>query len=317
MKLRRQGNRVICLAIAACFGLLAEDLKPQAALAQAKALEGKGDPAGAADLLGKAIAAGGDTAELRGELGLILYRSGKFHQAILELGRAAQLDPNSSEYSLKLAAAILAEKRYGVALEYLRSVQGNFERLAEYQYDVGIAYYGLRQYSDALTAFGNALRIAPDMDLAHFFLGNALVANGDLESSVASYRKAITLNPRKAGYYYALGKTLGDLGTSHQQEAISVLRTALQLQPNDTASQFALAKLYDASGDAAAAKPLLESVIGRYPDEIAPRVVLARVYTKLSEPEKAKQQFEAIRSIERARPRAGGSELDPPSPARP
>src|SRR5262245_9063237 len=88
------------------------------------------------ETLRKAIAEGGDTAELHGELGLLLYRGNRFHEAILELGRAAQLDPSAPEYSLKLAASIVAERRYSVALEFLRSIAQKFENHAEYQYNL-------------------------------------------------------------------------------------------------------------------------------------------------------------------------------------
>jgi superkiller protein 3 len=251
--------------------------------------------------LRQAIAQGGDTAELHGELGLLLYRAGRFHDAILELGRAAQLDPSAPEYSLKLAASILAERRYSVALEFLRSIASRFEKLAEYQYNVGLAYYGLRKYDSALEVFQQAVRIAPDMDLAHFFVANSYVANADPASAIPHYRKALALNSKKAGYYYGLGKTLGEMGPAYQREAMTLLRTALKLKPDDTASKFALAALCERRDDTACALPLLESVVARYPDEIAPRVVLGRIFTKLGEPEKAKQQFEAVRRLEASR----------------
>ncbi len=260
--------------------------------------------------LRSAIAAGGDTAELHGELGLLLYGTGRFHDAIPELGRAAQLDPAFPDYSLKLAAAILAERRYGVALEFLRAVGPRFENLAEYQYNVGLAHYGMRRFDGALAAFQRAIKIDPKMDLAHFFLANCLVANANLAGAVPFYRNALQLNPNKSGYYYALGKTLGDMGPKHFREAVSLLRTALKLQPDDAASQFALGKLYERAGDAVSARPLLESAVSRYPDEIAPRVVLAKVYSRLKQPEKAKAQFAAIRRLEASR-RETDSQLEP------
>jgi tetratricopeptide (TPR) repeat protein len=249
-------------------------------------------------MLRKAIAEGGDTAELHGELGLVLYRSNRFREAILELGRAAQLDPSTPEYSLKLAASILADRRYSVALEFLRSIEQTFESHAEYQYNLGLAYYGLRQYDSALKAFQQAAHIAPGMDLAHFFVANSYVANADAASAIPHYRKALALNSKNAGYYYALGKTLGEMGPAYQREAMRLLRTALRLKPDDTASKFALAALCERTGDTACALPLLESVIARYPDDIAPRVVLARILNKLGEREKARQQFESIRRLE-------------------
>ena len=100
----------LCLALAvgqqAPAVMLARDLIKSGRLPEAE------------QILRAAIEAGQDTAEAHGELGYLLYQGGRFHEAVPELGRAVQLDPALANYSMKLAGAILGERRYSVALEF-------------------------------------------------------------------------------------------------------------------------------------------------------------------------------------------------------
>ncbi len=292
---------------------------PRSPAAKAHALERAGRTTDAESVLRDALSAGDDSAEVHGALGLLLYRAGRFRDAVPELGQAAQLAPESPEYSLKLAAAILAGHRYTVALDFLNAVGGRFGNTAEYQYDLGLAYYGTRQYDNAIAAFGKAITLDPKMDVAYFFSGNAWAGGGDLDKAIASYRKAIEINPENAGYCFALGKVLGRIGPERDTEAVKWLRRALALKAGDPASEFALALACERLNDLACARPLVEDVVKRYPEELSPRIVLARIYAKIGEPEKAAIEREAVKRLQEAqrrsnseRPPFSDSELHPP-----
>ncbi|HVX67784.1 MAG TPA: tetratricopeptide repeat protein [Bryobacteraceae bacterium] len=261
--------------------------------------------------LRKAIAAGEDTAAAHGRLGLLLYHAGRFAEATVELGRAAQLDPAKSEYSLKLAGSILAEQRYSVALEFLKAIEARFKGLAEYQYNLGLAYYGTRDYPNAIAAFEGALRIEPGMDLAYFFLGNTYAVSGELDKALPYYRKAIGLNPRNPGYYLSLGKVLAAIGPEKDAEAIRLFRKSLELHPGDSAAEYALASACMRTGDFACARPLLERVTARHPDELSAHVLLSRLYAGVGEPEKAAAERETVKRLQRAKQQAKMPRAEP------
>ena len=272
------------------------------AVAQAKVLLHAGQEQEAAEVLRKAIGAGDDSAAVHGELGLLFYRQGRFGDAIRELGRAAQLDPESSDYSLKLAGSIIAEQRFPVALEFLNAVRSRFENLVEYQYNLGMAHYGMDEYAEALKAFQKAVELAPKMDMAYFFIGNVYIAKGEMEKAVPYYRKANALNPRSSAYCLALGKVYGFMGPEHQPEALEWLRKALKLKPGDIPSELELAIACERSDDFACAVPLLQDVIARHPNEILPHIVLARIYSKTNERSKARAESEIARRLQASQP---------------
>jgi tetratricopeptide (TPR) repeat protein len=258
------------------------------------------------------------SAELHGELGALLYRNGRFREAVPELGRAAQLDPDSPGYSIQLAGAIIGDGRFSVALDLLKALRPRFESLADYHYNLGLAYYGMHNYRSAIPAFEKVVELAPKHDLAQFFLGNCHAVSGDPGKAAAQYRRAIELNPGNPSYYLALGKVVGQMGPEHNAESMRVLRKALDLKPGDIPSQFALGLACERAGDMHCAAPLLEQVVARYPDELPPHVALARVYAKLKDHERAAREREIVKklgSIAMQKPSRTDPFLDPTTPA--
>jgi len=73
------------------------------------------------------------------------------------------------------------------------------------QHNLGSALHQLEQYTDAGTAFANALRHAPsDTDFARsaYNAGNTAVAQDDREAALAFYRRALLADPTNADARY-------------------------------------------------------------------------------------------------------------------
>jgi tetratricopeptide (TPR) repeat protein len=273
---------------------------PATAVERARQLVRAGMLPEAERTLREAIQAVPDQAELHGELGLLDYQAGRFREAVEQLGRAAQLDPKNPAYSLRLAGAIIGDRRYSVALEFLDAVKPDFQHLAEYHYNVGLAYYGIRRYQQAITALNEALRIDPSLQHARFFLANCQAVMGDLESAVQLYREALARNPNQSGYLLALGQVLKQMGPESNAEAQRVLRRVLQLHPADIPAMFALGLACEQAEDLACARKNLEEVTARFPEELPANVALARVYSRLGEKEKFLRQKEIVEKLQRA-----------------
>jgi tetratricopeptide (TPR) repeat protein len=83
---------------------------------------------------------------------------------------------------------------------------------------------------EAIAEYRTAIRLQPDLALAHSKLGLALSAQGKVEEAIAEYRTAIRLQPDLALAHNNLGNALGDQGKL--AEAIAAYRTAIRLQPD-------------------------------------------------------------------------------------
>ena len=94
------------------------------------------------------------------------------------------------------------------------------------------------EIESAIAAYHRAIQLNPHYDLAYDSLGWALRQQGKLEPAIAAYQKAIQLNPKNQSAYLDLGQSL------HQQnqldQAIAAYNKAIQLNPQDTLAYIAL-----------------------------------------------------------------------------
>jgi tetratricopeptide (TPR) repeat protein len=218
-----------------------------------------------------------DRADAHAGLGAALEDLGRYKDASRELARAAQLSPDSAEYSLRYAEALLLSKQYPAALDFLKSVNDRFGTLPDYRYKVGLAYYGVPDYPAAIDQLEALVRDYPNLDRAHYFLGHSYSATGDLKNAEIQYRKALSLNPHDASNYAALGHVLRRDNDLRADEAIGYLEKALQLDPSDILSKEDLALCYEKRARYPEAERLMEDVIQNQPGSVSAHRMLARV----------------------------------------
>jgi protein O-GlcNAc transferase len=258
-----------------------------------------------------------DSDDAHAQLGLLLADKEQYEEATREMGRAVQLSPDSAEYSMRLAEILILWKHYPTALEFLAAVKDRFGGLAEYQYRLGLAYYGLHQIPQAITVFENLAREHPELDLVQFFLGNCYQTTGAFEKAERHYKRAIEVNPQKASYYAALAQLLRKQTKDRTEEALTYLEKALLLDPQDLQSKLELALCYEKKLNYAKAQSLLEEAVQQRPDLISAHVTLARVYyrqKKKAEGDQEKAIVARLEAEQQAR-KSGGEKLsDFPTP---
>ena len=245
--------------------------------------------------------------EAHAGLGKLLLDRNEYEGAVLELGRAAQLAPEKSGYSLAVAQALLLWKHYSVAFQFLQAVRPRFGTLPDFKYELGLALYGLSRYPEAIAEFTSLVRENPNADSAWFSLGNSWMSAGKLENAEACYRKAIALNQHNVSYYTALGQTLRSADQNRVPEAIDVLRKALALSPSGAEIQKELALCYERDGNIDRAETLLEQAVQERPDFHEAHVALARVLYKRhkkAEGDREKVIVARLEAAERARQEA-------------
>jgi cytochrome c-type biogenesis protein CcmH/NrfG len=265
------------------------------------------DPLKNEESLRRDIASNPEDAAAHGALAAFYSSTGRYEEALFEWGRAAQIDPEDSRYSLSVADTLIALRRFAVAQDFLTAIAPRFGTLAYYRYDRGLVYYGLRDFASGLTEFQAALRADPSLHQAIFFEGNCLAATGELDHAAEKYQQALQASPGNPQYLFALGKVRLLQGPEHYDAAASWLSAAHQARPGDIATRFYLALAKESSGDLSAASKLLETVVAERPDELESRVALARIYRRLGDPAKSLEMSEAVRRLRAQREAPAGS----------
>lgn len=196
-------------------------------------------------------------------LGRSLLRLGRDEEAKNVLGRAAELDPASSDPWVELAQLHLrrskeeaerflveARKRdehsFGVLLlrGKLAALNGdplgaeNLFRSAldaapfedEPRVQLGNLLLSERRLEEARGLFEEGLRIRPRVAAFHLGLGHGFALGSNLDGAISAFEKALELEPNSTTVLNSLG--FAQLEVGHTEKGLALLRRSLELEPN-------------------------------------------------------------------------------------
>ncbi len=112
------------------------------------------------------------------------------------------------------------------------------------QFYLGLAYFYLQQYPEALGAFRKAEQLAPRRPGVRLYIGHIYAAQGALEEAIAAYGEELLKleGPQKAETLVALGRTLAAAG--QLDEAREVLSQAIYYDPKYVEAYYHLGQVY-------------------------------------------------------------------------
>jgi predicted O-linked N-acetylglucosamine transferase (SPINDLY family) len=170
-----------------------------------------GDPTGAADVCNEILAVDGNNYGALYLLGSLHGTMKDFHNSIVFLRRAIEIDSKRPVAYFNLANALYSSERYVEAVRaidsYLTLVATNPEA-----YNVRAAiYFKLRQFEESLRSSERAIELNPDFVQAYNIRGNALIELKRVDEALASYDKAIAFKPDFADAYYNRGNVFREL----------------------------------------------------------------------------------------------------------
>ena len=181
-----------------------------------------------------------DLVDAHYNLGYAYVEQGSYDQAIPHLERAIAIAPNlkRAHYNLARAHRELGnlEAATHAVTETLR-LDANYQRAHELanaikqaHYNRGITYLSDERYSEAVTAFQNAITLDPDFTTARYNLGLTYLKMETYPRAVEALQKTITLDSNYKAAYHALA--LAYLGQQELGKARDAAREALKLDPN-------------------------------------------------------------------------------------
>jgi tetratricopeptide (TPR) repeat protein len=145
---------------------------------------------------GKAIELQPSNLEARKSLISELVFKGRFSEARDQLREIVKLDPGDASAHLALARADLHQDGGDLkeAIAELRAALGIEPGNSGAWNDLGEAQGRAEKYDDSAAAYREGLKLQPDDDSAHFSLGEVLKRAGKLDEAVEQYREALRLN---------------------------------------------------------------------------------------------------------------------------
>jgi tetratricopeptide (TPR) repeat protein len=167
-------------------------------------------------------------------------RQGRVADAIGLLERTVHDYPDSGEAWLLMGKAYLA-KNDARAEQALRTAVRLAPDLVEAPFYLGAVRFLRGDYREAAAHFRQAVKLKPDFALAHYNLGHCLVRLGDRSGATLAFRTAVSCKPDYADARVNLGELLAQDG--REAEALGHLRYAVQLEPRDPRAKKLLAQV--------------------------------------------------------------------------
>ena len=166
-------------------------------LASAQDAQARSDFQAAADFYREAVNIHPEIPELRTNLGLMYYETGRDQQAIDAFGQAIRLKPGLFVPNLFLGLDYVKLKRFNEAIPYLKRAAVSKPSDVQAQLALGQAYRGIGKTRLATASYLRAVQLDPGQGDAWFHLGVSY-----LEQVEADAR--ILLAHKNSGYFHAL-----------------------------------------------------------------------------------------------------------------
>lgn len=215
---------------------------------------------------------------------------------------SAKSDPKLSfEYSQVLLSA----------REFTRAAEVLAPALAEHANDpqlllaLGVAEYGQRRFEDAAAQFLKVIQLDPGIEQPYAFLGRLLDQAGTrLDEITKQYEARAAREPNNAEAQFLLAKALL-VANSRDPKAEPLLRRALRLDPKNWEAHYELGVVLLNRRAYQDAEKELSTAAELNPAEPAIHYHLARVYDRLSQPDRARSERELHRQLAAKAPPRG------------
>lgn len=194
----------------------------------------------------------------------------------------------------QLGEAYLGEQNYTQALSKFLEAEELTPEDYLLQQDLGIAYMAKGDLEAAVHHFKNALEIKPDYAVARNNLGAAYLAMEDWDSAIACF-KLLTKDLLYATPHYPLA----NLGQAYYEkkeysEAEKYFKEALEMEPGFANALFGLGKTYLAQGEVRKAAEYFEMAVKSAPNNAEAQFELADSSRLLGDLDKAAAAYNRV-----------------------
>jgi tetratricopeptide (TPR) repeat protein len=212
--------------------------------------------------------------------------------------RALELNPQAARARAGLAESLLGGGKIAEAIaEAKAAIEAGDDRASVHSL-LGEAQTQAGKYEEALASLNQALRREPKNAIALRYRAEVHLARNDLKAAIADLRASVEIEP----IIPIRLRLAGALAAAKQyDEAISLYREILQVEPANNEARTALAAVMIESGKGAEAIAQLESLVKSEPNRADLRAQLAELYLP-AQPEKALEQYLAAAKLEPSQP---------------
>jgi tetratricopeptide (TPR) repeat protein len=203
-------------------------------------------------------------------------------------------------YYFEVAQPLLQRQNFGEAAGVLESAAKSGISSPQLQLALGVAYYGLRRFSEAGSAFVETINLDPELEQPYVFIGKMLdqvpQMLPELTQRFIAYQKA---HPESPVGYFLHAKALNAQSTE-PATARSLLEKSIALDSSNAAAHFELALALEGLRMLPQAASEFERARALDASDPAVHYRLARVYDRLGKTDDAARERELHRKLVQA-----------------
>jgi tetratricopeptide (TPR) repeat protein len=242
-----------------------------------------------------------DRSELHNLLGDVEEADGKTLEAAREYELAARMDP-SEKNVFDLGSDLLNHRGFDQARKVFEFGIGRYPRSARLRVGLGVAYYSLSRWTEAVESLCAAVDLDPRDRRALDFLGKMHAVAPELDEEVNQrLARFVKLYPdnASANYYYAVSlrnRAGGSAEKGATSEVEALLKRALRLDPQLADAHYQLGLLYEDGNQAENAIREYQAAVRSQPAMKVAHYRLAHLYTSVGQPELARKELQLFRA---------------------
>jgi tetratricopeptide (TPR) repeat protein len=244
-----------------------------------------GDMVSAQQWLQSALDLEPQLAEARGNLAKIYARKGDLATAAKLLHQALEDDPQYKEGHLELGLLLAHQRKTSDAEQELDKAVALAPEDPNTLSAAGKAREEMGKTSESIALLRKVVTLRPDLAAAHLDLAVALADSYDLPGALTETNEAVRLAPQSGVVHFYRGRVLYDLGRS--EEARTDFETARQIVPQMPEPLYYLALINKQEGKFSLASGLLEETVQRQPRNVMAWYLLGQCYEQQAETDKA------------------------------
>jgi tetratricopeptide (TPR) repeat protein len=165
----------------------------------------------------------------RNNLEIILRKTGKLEEKVEQLSRQIAEDPQNENQILELAETYVKLNKHSHAIVYFKKVLDANPDSYDAHYGLGTTLLHLGRYDDALDEMNQALAVKATHKV-YRTLGEIYLRKGVVDMAIRNLQEALKLDESSAETYFMLGFALGEKG--RVQESIEKVKKAIELNPS-------------------------------------------------------------------------------------
>ena len=165
----------------------------------------------------------------RNNLEIILRKTGKLEEKVEQLSRSIEQDPHDEKQILELANTYVKLNKHSHAIVYYKRVLDANPDSYDAHFGLGTTLKHLGKYDDALEEMNEALAIKSSHQV-YRALGEIYLRKGVVDMAIRNLQEALELDNGSAETYFLLGFALGEKG--RVQESIEAVKKAIALNPS-------------------------------------------------------------------------------------